>query len=342
MKEQLIEQIIGSIDERYVKEANTYVEKRKQTVHTVLSRISRLAAGFALLFVMSAVTLTTAAAAGNIPAYDILYAIYPEMAQKLVPVQVSCEDNGIRMRVESVNIEGNMADIYISMTDLEGERIDETTDLFDSYNIHTSHDLIGNCTFVDYNQEQKQATFLLKLQHMNDKPISGRKLTFSVSKFLGGKQETERELSEISLRGVAYADQTQKGVAIRGMSGAGAKQLEITGFLCEQEEQSFSPAAGVTITAFGIVDGDLHVQAYYEDILNTDNHGTIYLKDLDGNVIHCNSSIAFWDEEKSGSYEEYVFDMETMDDTKNYSVWGYFHTCENLTTGDWEVTFPIR
>lgn len=90
------------------------------------------------------------------------------------------------------------------------------------------------------------------------------------------------------------------------------------------------------------MDGYLHVQAYYEDILNTDNHGTIYLKDTDGNIIHCNSNIAFWDEDKSGSYEEYVFDMGTMDDLKNYTVWGYFNTCENLTTGDWEVTFPIR
>ena len=342
MKEQLIEQIIGSIDERYVKEANTYVEKRNQTVHTVLIRISRLAAGFVLLFVLSAVTLTTAAAAGNIPAYDILYAIYPEVAQKLVPVQVSCEDNGIRMRVESVNIEGNMADIYISMTDLEGDRIDETTDLFDSYNIHASHDLIGNCTFVDYNQEQKQATFLLKLQHMNDKPISRRKLTFSVSRFLSGKQEMEREMPEISLKEVTNIDQTQKEVEIRGMGGIGAKQMEITAFLCEQEEQRFSPTAGVTVTAYGIVEGYLHVQVYYEDILNTDNHGTIYLKGMAGNVIHCSSNIVFWDEEKSGSYEEYVFEVGNMEELENYTVWGYFSTCENLTTGNWEVTFPIR
>jgi len=38
-----------------------------------------------------------------------------------------------------------------------------------------------------------------------------------------------------------------------------------------------SPVDGVTLTGIGYVDGRLHVQAYYADILKTDNHGSISL-----------------------------------------------------------------
>ena len=46
------------------------------------------------------------AAADNKYAYEVLYAISPAIAQKLKPVNVSCEDNGIRMKVMAVDVEG--------------------------------------------------------------------------------------------------------------------------------------------------------------------------------------------------------------------------------------------
>lgn len=344
MEKHHIEKIIGNIDDKYIYEANEYMEKRNKVSSKVIRRIGTIAACFAAFILLSVSTLTVATAAGNIPAYDILYSLYPEVAQKLTPVNVSCEDNGIRMQVESAYINEDTAEIYISMKDLEANRIDETIDLFDSYNIHTSSGLVGTCKFIDLDSELKEATFLIKLQHINNEPIRGGKLTFSVSKFLSGKQEIERELSELSLEGIGDSVNTQEDVHIRGMGGIGdgENNLEITKFLCRNEEQSFSPVEGVTITAYGIVGNRLHIQAYYEDILNTDNHGYVYLKDSKGNIINCNKNIAFWDENQKGSYEEYVFEMTDVDELKDYSVWGYFNTCENLTTGDWEVTFPIQ
>lgn len=344
MQKHHIEEIIDNIDDKYIYEANFYMEKRNKVFNKVMRKVGTIAACFVAFILLSVSTLTVATAAGSILAYDILYSLYPEVAQNLTPVNVSCEDNGIRMKVESANIDGNTAEIYISMKDLEDNRIDETIDLFDSYNIHTSSDMIGTCAFVDYDEELSQATFLIKLQHMDNKPIVGKKLTFSISKFLSGKQEMERKLTELSLEEVEEPVDMQTDVNIRGMGGVGngTEQLGITEFLCVNEEQSFSPAAGVTVTAYGFIEERLHIQVYYEDILNTDNHGYVYLKDENGNVVSCNKSIAFWDKDESGSYEEYIFEIAEVEELNQYEVWGYFNTCENLIVGDWEVTFPIQ
>ena len=48
---------ISNIDEKYVNEANTYVDQRNRSSRILLSRISRTVAGFALLLVLSAVKI---------------------------------------------------------------------------------------------------------------------------------------------------------------------------------------------------------------------------------------------------------------------------------------------
>lgn len=97
---------------------------------------------------------------------------------------------------------------------------------------------------------------------------------------------------------------------------------------------------GVTLSGYGLVDGKLHVQVRYADILNTDNHGDIYLKSNSGEILNCEKSISFWDESGVDSYEEYIF-LVTAEEISNYEVWGEFWTGGELIEGDWQVTFPI-
>lgn len=307
-------------------------------------KILRAAAACAAIFAaVSASTVVIAAAAGSIPAYDILHALYPETAERLAPVHTACEDNGIRMEVEAVSVQGDTAEIYISMQDLTEERIDETIDLFDSYSIQASGDSVGTCSLVSCDLENRAAMFLIREQRMDGKPIEGSRLVFRVSEFLSGKRETEEELQSISLDELEEETDIQTEVSVRGSSmaggGAWAEETE-TGFLIKNESQAFSPVEGVSVTAWGLVDGRLHIQAHYEDIRHTDNHGYIYLKDEQGNEMIFSRSISFWDEEQTGSYEEYIFD--TGAEQTGYSVWGYFCTGGELVTGDWEAAFPIQ
>lgn len=337
MSAKTSEQIVTNIDDKYIYEAMNYNGKSKHYI--ALKRIGKIAACFVLVFVLSLSSLTAAAAAGNRTAYDILYFLYPDIAMNLIPVNEVCEDQGIQMEVAAVYVHDDSAEIYISMQDLIGSRIDETIDLFDSYSIHTSADQIGGCSFVDYNEETQTASFLISVRQMNGKCITGKKMTFSVSEFLSGKKEVNEELIDSSLENIPIVSDVQTEVNERG-SGGGLEKVEA--FLIPNDSQMSAPVDGVAVTGYGFVDNRLHVQVYYEDIVHYDNHGYVYLKDAKGNVINCVQSVSFWDDKQKGSYDEYIFDLNPEDDLSGYSMWGYFMTCKTRTTGEWQVTFPIR
>ena len=67
-----------------------------------------------------------------------------------LPVQKSDTNNGIKMEVVSADIRGDTARIYITMQDLIGDRVDETIDLYDSYDIRLPFDGTGFCGKVGY------------------------------------------------------------------------------------------------------------------------------------------------------------------------------------------------
>lgn len=337
MKIENVESIINQIDEKYIQEAGEISMKKSRWMfaNQFLKKGAAIAAAVVLCFVISVPVL---AAAGVGPAYDILYQCFPAVAKKLQPVNVSCEDNGIKMEVVSANIEKNTADVYISMQDLTGKRIDETIDLFDSYDLNVSSDSIATCSFVNYNEEEHTATFLIHIEQ--DKSwLRGSRMTFAVSEFLSGKQVFEEPLAKILLENIETNPEVKMNIDVRGTSG----ELDCTTKALKKNiEKDNAPVDGVTITAAGFVDGKLHLQVYYENIGETDNHGDLYFVNSKGEKLYCEGTIAFWDEEESGSYEEYVFDISPETKLEDYMLYGYFVTSDTLTQGNWQVSFLLE
>ena len=104
-----------------------------------------------------------------------------------------------------------------------------------------------------------------------------------------------------------------------------------------------SPVDGVTLTGIGYADGRLHVQAYYTDILKTDNHGSISLVNREtGERIDCDGSAAFFDSARTGSYEDYIFTGIEADALGTYALYGMFVTSAGPVEGNWSVTFPLE
>ncbi len=345
MNELIKEKILDGIEDKYLSEAMDYAKSHKVKKQRLISVLGRMVACFAIIIGLSVFSLSIAVAAGNMDAYDVLYARYPDIAVKLMPVNASCEDGGIRMEVEGVSIQDNCAYVYISMHDLEGKYIDESIDLFDSYSIHTNADQIGGCTLVDFDKVNRKATFLITVRNMDGTAIEGSAMIFSVSQFLTGKSEMQEELTQISLNAISEVTETQmeKCLNIRGGSytdGYTAEEMKQE-YLCVDESKLFVPTPGVTVTNYGFINDKLHVQVYYEDILQFDNHGYIYLVGRDGKEVLPGSSTAFWDEERRGSYEEYIFDISVAE-LSQYAIYGHFFTCQNLVKGDWEVKFTIE
>lgn len=340
MNRKEVENMINNINEKYIQEAGEYVLRNGKTTYRnrIIKHVAIIAAAFAVCFIVSVPALS---AAGVQPAYDVLYSVFPEVAQKLKPVNLSCEDNGIKMEVVSANVHDNVADIYISLQDISGDRIDETIDLFDSYNIKPAFDSVGSCELVNYNPTTKMATFLIRISQFDNHKISGEKITFSLNNFLSGKQEYNEALSNTILKNVRKNPETQSDVNIRGASRTESIE-SINNYLKADKKNDYSLVEGVKITAAGFVDEKLHIQVYYENILETDNHGVLYLTDSKNNIVNYEYSESFWDETESGSYEEYVFDISPEVDLENYTLFGDFVVSSSLTEGDWQVTFPLK
>lgn len=332
MNTDMLIDAIGMIDERKIKDAKSFTAK---SIKKSLGKAASLAAAILLCFTLS----ISALAATVDPVYQALFNISPGVAQTLKPVKLSCEDQGIRMEVLSAAIYENEAAIYISLQDLIDDRIDETTDLFDSYRINRPFASVASCSFVSFDEETGTATFLIHISQLNNEKIEGEKITFSFSELLSQKNKFDEKLSELDLSKVTTAEETQKPEAVRGGGGMGLVDYE-TACLVPIDGGMFSPVDGVTITNAGFIDNKLHIQIYFEDILTYDNHGYIDLRDEAGNKAE-NYSIDFWDDEKVGSYDEIVYNI-SPDDIENYQAYGYFVTCNNIIKGNWQVTFPLE
>jgi hypothetical protein len=283
------------------------------------------------------------AASGNDLAYEMLYSVYPAAAQRLKPVNVSCEDNGIVMTVEAAEVDGEKATVLVSLRDAEGSRIDDTTDLYDSYSIHTPYDQCGCCEMAGYDEETHTAVFMISIEQMDRVIIPGDKITFSVSELLCGKKKSELRVAQIDFSDLPGVTDFAEDLNIDGWGGADVQpdRNEPMRIMAPDENGAVVLTPGVTLTRYGIVDGKLHIQLRYTDIRHTDNHGWLFFKDGDGEIkAGADFFISAWDGSRKDRYEEYIFDAP-VDELAQYELWGEFCTCDNLITGNWEVTFPV-
>ena len=86
----------------------------------MLRRVLAAAAALALCICVPAL-------AGPSVIYQLVYTVSPDFAQHFAPVQMACESNGVRLEVVSARIHGSTAEIYLTLQDLTGDRVDETT-----------------------------------------------------------------------------------------------------------------------------------------------------------------------------------------------------------------------
>ena len=323
---------IGEIRDDFIADAEVNARRRIRKFPIVLA---------AVLLCM-ALTVSALAAADVEPVYNFLYQLSPAIAQKLKPVRMSCVDSGIELEVISANIEDNAAQVYLALRDLEGDRVDETTDLFDSWSFHTPFDSANTCTLESYDASTHTATFYVLMTAADGadiRPEDG-KVTFSVREFLSHKQALEGVDLSAVVSAMPTVPETRTDMQLRGGGLGNGFSETLIPCLVPADEPLLIPADGAAVTGVGYVDGRLHIQVYYEDILRTDNHGFVYYVGADGTPVYSDLSLSLWDDAQIGSYEEYIFDLpaEALDSVAFY---GDFTTCSQLTEGNWQVTFPL-
>lgn len=280
------------------------------------------------------------------PIYELMYMVSPTVAQFFTPIQKSDEDNGIKMEIVSTYIHDNVAEIYVSMHDLTEERIDETTDLYDSYSINRPFESSAHCERVGYDENTKTATFLITIDEWGNKDITGDKITFTVREFLSHKQTYDDIEIPISLTTIDVAEKTQRASNITGGGGTNYKlfhQKNPVALFPSLPMKEF-PIDGIDLTGIGYIDGELHIQIAITDNLDNDNHGFFYLQDKDGNKIDNSYSFNFvnqYDQPGRITFCNYVFDVP-QSEISNYTLYGNFVTSGMKTKGDWKITFPLE
>lgn len=282
------------------------------------------------------------------PIHELMYMVSPAIAQLFVPVQKTDEDNGIKMEVVSAYIHENVAEIYITMQDLTSDRIDETTDLFDSYTIERPFDSSAYCQRVGYDESTKTATFLITIEEWGSKNIKGDKITFTVREFLSRKKTYDDIGIPIDLSAVGIAKDTQIASSINGGGGMDFEQFDsLEGnalALVPTAPMSEFTVEGIDLTGIGYIDGKLHIQTTIKDGLEKDNHGFFYLKDSNGNKVDNSYSFNFVNQYESPGridYNNYVYDIP-QSEIANYTLHGDFVTSSMITKGKWKVTFPLK
>lgn len=315
-----------------------------------LRRIAAIAAAAALCIA------TPALAARTEPGYQLLYAVSPAAAQFFQPVQRSCTDNGVTMEVAAVYVEGSTAQAYITLT---GDAVDETTDLFDSYNFHLPFDQIGHCQQVGYDEATHTATFLCTTETMDGSPIpTGGKMTFSVGCFLSGKETAEDLAVDINLADYAFEAATASTWSYPSEKADGAFYRTGGSYASDADEALFSsspilmpvevlaePVSGLFITAAGYADGLFHIQLCRGNAARLDNHGWLWLEDAAGNRTEPRCSIGFHNDAETETdgrldYTDFLFDVSPAD-LSNYTLHGDFYASTQYTEGRWRVTFPL-
>lgn len=301
----------------------------------------------AVLAAALCVTLALPALASVEPVYQLIYMVSPAVAQYFQPVRMADEDNGIRMEVVSAYIHGDTAEIYVTMQDLTGDRVDRTTDLFDSYRINRPFDSSAFCELVGYDSATGKATFLITIRQWGGKNVAGDKITFSVGRFLSHIRHYEGVEIPYDLSAAAEVTETWQPYVTGGNWKAG-DMLYFNALIPGEPWEGF-PVEGINLTGIGYADGKLHIQTSVVDNLNKGNHGYVYLIDPDGNQIDCIPVLGNWnasfatgmDTHDRVDYNEFVFDI-APEELAGCKLYGEFWTSGMLTEGNWRVTFPLE
>ena len=280
--------------------------------------------------------------------YQLMYLVSPQTAQFFKPVQKADEYGGIRMEVVSAYIHENTAEIYITMQDLTGNRLDDTTDLYDSYSINTPFDCSATCKRVGYDENTGTVTFLITIEQWEEQKIQGEKVTFSVGGFLSHKQKFEELYIPIELSETEDEPEIME-THLTGMGGGSEflnweRMPDSARVLTPKEPDSRFPLEEFEFTGMGYVDGRLHIQFAIQNALQNDNHGYFFLRDKQGNDLLYNYSLNFIiqrEQEGRVDYQDCVFRIP-QEELSEYDLYGYFVTSGEFQEGNWTVTIPLE
>lgn len=312
-------------------------------------------AGIAASAAIALVIATGAAdASGLIDLRHMLRFIGEERVEILQPINERSEDQGIEMNVLGAVRDGDSAEVYLTLKDTAGKRIDEKFRLYD-YWVQGGTDL-NNSQVMNYNAATDEVTLRLLTQGA----AIGDRMSVQIGSFLRGEQEQDGYDSELDLSGL-LADQVDDihktlnrnrdniGLAATGeRSKALSEQKELQVLNPDAMSVSLPNLDWIKLTNIGFVDGKLHIQFSPDTRMGRYNHAEFYMTDQQGNRQDIDFYRVSWGEVEAdgkvygGKYQEYVFDVSTPEQLKGLKLMGSLLTYDELVKGSWGATFDLK
>ncbi|WP_339296995.1 hypothetical protein MKY92_16795 [Paenibacillus sp. FSL R5-0623] len=294
--------------------------------------------------------LVTGAAAsmGIIDLPSILHFLGADRIGILQPVHQVSEDQGIRMEVIGAVRDGDTTEIYVSLSDLTGHRIDDTLDVYD-YRVTGGN--ANNAQIIHYDEANNTAIVRFLIQGK----VSKNRITVQINTLMSGTSRQdgynvqvnwEQLLQEKQNNNYYILDQDR----ISGLGGQTDIQLETDPIPVLHQDVTNVPVDGIDwmhISNMGFVEGKLHIQINPDNEIGEYNHGYFYFTDEQGQTLDIPQySISYGRYMKNGvdiggDYIEYVYDLSSVDELDKLRLQGSFTSISEVVRGNWKTTFNL-
>ena len=281
--------------------------------------------------------------------------IYPGIMDELRPVNLSCEDQGIRMEIISGLIRGNESWVIWSLEDREGGRLDQT-----NFNIMHEWDTVGPLAAESdfplyWNGEEHKAVYLWHRTYSAVNEPEDGCYTYYMNQLYHHEAETVnlkpllKEYAETA-EGICPPDHT---MAFYGYYGQPVPQeLKILDYT-HPLDIPLTDRGRVLLTGIGWIDGQLHVQVHEAEPSFCEIGENQYSRHNSVNVVNTSymgfnfdqfygqSPFAWEDPDNPWDrWQEFVFDS-APDDEKLMTLTAELGFTTVTVTGDWEVRVPV-
>ena len=348
---------------------------RGQEEKNVKNRISfGLIGVIALLIILMATALAATSDAVN----HWLSQWWPEAAEAFRPVNLSCEDQGIRMEVISAVTDGSVLYVNCSLEDLEGDRLGNNADACIRTELDNFPGSTGSIPPSYYDAETGKT--ICSMEEAYDSRISpeAKHLTVYADTIIPGNTSVVdlkpllREYGgQAKAMAVPGSAAVVEGYLLDGRFGLSSPDYEMGTVPDSMHvlDSSCGPeiplAENLFLSGIGMIDGLLHVQMHYVD-RKTADYGDVwcdpvwedvYLYDSDEEIpvgeapdperryrrkdrLPNGIHVLSWCSQQD-EWEEYIFTVDT-EPTEKQSFIVEVTTTEAPIRGSWEVKIPLQ
>ena len=307
-------------------------------------------------------SLTTALAA-TVPGVNaMLYRMWPQAAEALMPINASSVDQGIKLEVESAVLKGDEVLITYSLQDLEGDRINQYTEarLQDDtlFNTDWNYPQATETMQLGFDEAAKKAYFAenynygYHVRKPDEHPIS-----FRISYLLPTEATDLHPLLE-QYGSAAETTLVENARVFRpsDADGTANESRETVKVLDPARGPNLPIDENVTLTGIGWIDGKLHVQYHFTNLRPyTLPDGFEYYNYIptvrivtppdyskDGYIVKGITNVG-WSStgEDFPDYGEDIYDCDP-EDLKLAEFYFAVTRYDRIMQGNWEVTVPYR